>query len=1122
MRWSLGLLLLALCVIAVAVPPSETQSTKSSSGELDRAASRAVIEGGLKATVWAAEPLLENPVVFSFDRQGACYVVETNRFKNGVPDTRDHMYWLDDDLAARSVADRVAMYNRPYPGKKTYTGYEKYSEIVRKVWDGSGKGVADRSSIFADGFNDPADGVAAGVLPYKGDVFFACVPSLYRLKDTRGKHQADQKKVVSTGYGIHVQFVGHDLHGLVIGPDGRLYFSIGDRGFKVTTKEGKVLNLPDCGAVLRCETDGSNLEIVHSGLRNPQELAFDNFGNLFTYDNNSDSGDQARWVQIIEGGDSGWRCGYQYGTLMHHAGVPQGNRGPWNTEQIWMVPGEKVQSPAYVVPPLRHFGNGPSGLTFYPGVGLSDRYQDHFFACDFTASAGNSVIWSLAVKPKGASFEVTDLHPFAKNLVPTDCDFGPDGAFYWTDWIGGWDLPKKGRIFRVADEEAMKNPAIGEARKLLAEGMAEKTTDELGVLLGHPHREVRFEAQSELANRSTGVPTLLNVAIEAKNPRTRRHAIWGLGLFQRRNADLKVGIAQFLKDPDATVRSQVVKVLGELGRETDGIAAMLTDADASVRREAVLAYGKRKPQGSDDYKPVFAFLKANNDQDVYLRAAAAQALATLTQQPCDLLTAFDAAVTADASLNTSAVRMGVVLAQRKLQCRLIGRFVNDPDANVAAEAARAIYDQELMNAMEDLAAVAEKPGLSDPLAYRALAANFKLGIHPDRLAKFAGQSERPAHLREFAMKLLAEWPAPRRRDPITGLTQSLPKRDAAEAVAAVKANLTKLLAGPPAVRSATVQTISALNVPDVGVQLLGTVTDARESPSSRIESLFALEQLKASELAEAVSAAMASPDAPLRAAGRVVKAKANPEAAKSELPKLLGDAQATVIEKQMALGVMASMAPAREIDESLAGLLDQLIAGKLPPALMLDVLEAAQSRVASNRRLFAPLKDKLNAYDRQARDGVAKDPLSRYRDVTHGGDAEKGKDLFINNPAVYCQRCHKLAGQGGEVGPELTTIGKDKTRDDLLEAIVDPNKQIAKGFESVILTLDDGRTVSGVLRSKSDKEYVLVDAENKVKSYPRASVEAERPDKSAMPDDLHKKLSRRELRDLVEFLAGRK
>jgi quinoprotein glucose dehydrogenase len=61
-----------------------------------------------------------------------------------------------------------------------------------------------------------------------------------------------------------------------------------------------------------------------------------------------------------------------------------------------------------------------------------------------------------------------------------------------------------------------------------------------------------------------------------------------------------------------------------------------------------------------------------------------------------------------------------------------------------------------------------------------------------------------------------------------------------------------------------------------------------------------------------------------------------------------------------------------------------------------------------------------------------------------------------------------------------------------------------------------------VLRSKSDKEYVLVDAENKVKSYPRASVEAERPDKSAMPDDLHKKLSRRELRDLVEFLAGRK
>ncbi|MGL4423067.1 MAG: PVC-type heme-binding CxxCH protein, partial [Gemmataceae bacterium] len=466
---------LGLGVLAVAVPPEVEKAQKTAAADAAQAATRATVDKSLKVSVWATEPLMANPVAFGFDAQGRCYVAETTRFDKGVPDTRGHMQWLDEDIGARTVADRLAMYK-----KHKYEGFSDYDDTVRMVWDSTGSGKADKSTVFAKGFNQMKDGLGAGILARKGGVYFTCIPDLYWLQDTKNTGTADVKKSLATGFGVRAQFLGHDLHGLRMGPDGKLYFSIGDRGLNVVNAEGKTLFLPDTGAVLRCKPDGTELEMVHTGLRNPQEIAFDDFGNLFTYDNNSDSGDQARWVYIVEGGDSGWRCGYQYGTMMHTPSVPQGNRGPWNTEKIWHT--QTPDQPAYVVPPLKHFGNGPAGMTHYPGIGLSPRYADHFFACDFTASP-SSKIWSLAVKPKGAAFEVTDLHTFVQNMVPTDCDFGPDGAFYWSDWTGGWSPPNKGRLFRVSDADAMKNPQVAEAQKLLAAGFEKTKTTELIQLL---------------------------------------------------------------------------------------------------------------------------------------------------------------------------------------------------------------------------------------------------------------------------------------------------------------------------------------------------------------------------------------------------------------------------------------------------------------------------------------------------------------------------------------------------------------------------------------------------------------------------------------------------------------
>jgi quinoprotein glucose dehydrogenase len=294
--------------------PPYNPTVKPASGEGEAAIKRFQVDKSLKLELWAAEPLLANPVCFAFDEKGRCFVAETFRLHAGVTDNREHR-WVDEDLASRTVEDRVKMLRKD-SGSRFPQTYEKEHDRVRLLEDTTGSGKADKATVFRDDFGKAEDGIGAGLLARHGDVYFANIPGLYLLKDAKNTGHADVKETLSTGYGVHVAFLGHDLHGLRLGPDGRLYFSVGDRGFNVTTKEGKHLFNPDSGAVLRCELDGSNLEVVHVGLRNPQELAFDDFGNLFTVDNNSDSGDRCRFVYVVDGGDSGWRTGYQYGSDM--------------------------------------------------------------------------------------------------------------------------------------------------------------------------------------------------------------------------------------------------------------------------------------------------------------------------------------------------------------------------------------------------------------------------------------------------------------------------------------------------------------------------------------------------------------------------------------------------------------------------------------------------------------------------------------------------------------------------------------------------------------------------------------------------------------------------------------
>jgi quinoprotein glucose dehydrogenase len=1151
-RFLIAVPLFAAVALAFALSPNDTpvaaQNKKDRTPPAEESLAQVQFaDKGMKATVWAAEPTMTNPVAFCFDEKGRCFVAETTRFDHGVPDTRGHMYWLDEDLANRSTNDLLAMYK-----KHKYEGFERYEDQVRLVWDSTGSGKADKSEVFAKGFNRPQDGLAAGVLARKGQVYLTCIPDLYVLKDTKGENKADVKQSLFTGFGPTVQYLGHDLHGLRMGPDGKLYFSMGDRGFNVTTKEGKKLEYPNTGAVLRCDPDGSNLEVVHSGLRNPQEIAFDDYGNLFTFENNCDSGDRARWVHIVEGGDSGWRGGFQYGTLYHTPKVPQGNRGAWNVEKLWEP--QHDGQPAWIVPPLLNFGNGPAGMTHYPGIGLNDKYKDHFFCCDFTSNSGSSVIWSISVKPKGAGFEAKQPEAFIRGLVPTDCEFGPDGAFYWSDWVGGWAPQNRGRIFRVTDPEAMKNPQVAEAKKLLAEGFEKKSIAELVKLLEFPHQLVRQEAQFELASRKPedAMKVFVGVLKDSKNQLARLHAVWGLGMVARKDKDAIPLLAEAMADKDVEVKraacEQVVNVVrydryefDELTKIHDALEALLSDPNDRVKAAAAIAVGKigirtTRLKGTGPIEAwrkigsLFNLLKANNDKDPYLRHAAVMGLVYFGADASDSVLKL-VQKAGQKEYDVPAVRMGVLLALRKHKSDKCAEFLTDSDPRIVVEAARAIYDVRLgTDAMASLAKLTEQRNQQDAVSFRALAANYHLGTPEaaSRVASFAVRQGEADYVRAFALKLLTDWSKPPRRDPITGLTLDLPPRDAKIAVDALTKAGAGIFVGSDIVRKEAAQTVAKLNLKDFGPAMVAIVKDAQSPVGLRADALIAVDALKDPSTKELVAFALASDQPRLRAAGRSVQARLDPAAVLKELPTLLRDEKTSLAEKQGAFAILAAQKESEITDRLLDEWLYQLNAGRVPASFALDILDAAETRANTAKfKLYTPLKQKVEKY-RAAQAKIAEDPkgdkLAAYSDSLEGGDAEKGRVIFLNNSAVYCQRCHKLDGQGGDVGPALNGIAADKEKDRryLLESVVLPNAKITKGYDTVILLLADETTVSGVVKSEDKKQIKLVTAENKEIVVAVDDVVRRRTGPSAMPDDLHKKLSRRELRDVVEFLSSLK
>jgi quinoprotein glucose dehydrogenase len=695
-------------------------------------------------------------------------------------------------------------------------------------------------------------------------------------------------------------------------------------------------------------------------------------------------------------------------------------------------------------------------------------------------------------------------------------DFGTDGSLYVLDWVETWGGVGKGRIYKFSDPTA-DTKLQAETKKLISEGMSRRTPEELGKLLEHPDQRVRQAAQFELVARGAGsASVLVEAARHGANTLARVHGIWGLGQLateDRKHTQIDAPFSDlaafFLTDRDPEVRAQAAHVLGynPAAHVEKKLIAMLADSAPRPRMFAALAL--RKLADPAAVEPLFAMLAENNDHDPVLRHAAVMGL-TGCAQVADLV-----AKTGDPSV---AVRAGAVVALRRLESAEIAKFLDDKDQTVVLEAARAIYDVPIAGAMPALAKLSGRKDLTDAnLLLRVLNANYRLGQTENAvaLAAYAANGAAPEPSRREALTLLTNWASPEARDRLINLHRPLPDRGPNDAASAVAASIPSLLKDSPApIQEAAARLVTKLGIQSAGDSLFTLAMSPGASSGAKIAAIEALAAIKDPRLAQVARAALADKDGAIRAKGLQALTDADPAAA----VKLIGEVLNTgnTRDKQGALLALQQL-KGPEANALLSEWLDRLMAGSVPPEIQLDVLETAR------KANTVELNNKLKQYEAAL---PSSDPLSHYMVALSGGDASRGRKIFREKPETQCTRCHKCEIGDSQVGPDLTHVAAHKDRLYLLESIVYPNAKIAEGFETVVLTLKDKSIVVGRL-AKSDPTTLQIetmDEKGKPKSVtvPVAQIEARVGAPSPMPENLRDFLSKSEIRDLVEYLAGRK
>ena len=1071
---------------------------------------------GLSLSLWASDSLVADPVAIDVDDRGHVYYTRTNRRKQSEFDIRAHQDWETASLKMQTVDDRRAFLRATLTpqasdqhewltdfngdGVRDWHDLTQQKESVYRVEDVSGDGVADRNQLVVHDFNDEVADVIGAVLADGDDLFVGVAPKLWRTQDENDDGLADKIKAISEGFGVHIGFGGHGMSGLEMGPDGRIYWGIGDVGFHGKGPDGTVWQYPNRGVLVRANPDGSDFEVFAMGLRNTHEFTFDEYGNLIGQDNDGDhTGESERLVYLVDGSDTGWRINWQFGKY----------RDPNNNDyKVWMdermyVPRWEGQA-AYILPAIANFVDGPTGFVRNPGTALSPAWQNRFFVASFVGNPSRSGIYSFRLKPQGAGFALGEHEEILGGVLATGLDFGPDGALYLGDWIDGWVPANNGRIWKLDATDGVNEEVRQQIKTLLAEDFSEHRDEYLGELLRNPDQRVRQKAQFALAKRGGNGAQVFQEAIAQRDHQLARiHGIWGLSQLARRAAHYAEPLLPLLADDDPEIRAQAARWLGDVRYQKAGkaLVPLLRDDYPRTRFFAAEALGRIRYDSA--VRPIIAMLEANDDEDAYLRHAGSLALARIGRaQP----------VVALANHPSRAVRIAAVVALRRLQHEGIVNFLTDEDEFVITEAARAINDdfsiEKALPALGNLLTTTSFQ--NEPLLRRAIGANLRVGTKKalQNLMDYAQRSDQPLAMRTEALDALGTWAEPSELDRVTGRYRKKIKRVPEPVVKQTAPLLTDLTESPePTLRLSAVRALGKLKATEAAPTLLTRLRQDQD-PAVRVAALISLTQIGGKPANQAVEQALSDAEKQVRvvALDKLAETQLPPEQMTDLLRKVIDTR--TVEEQQAALLTLANLPP-ENTKPVLEDLLQQLEEGTLSVGIQLELADAVDSTHS------AAMKSRLA----QIRANQSDDALAgSYQACLEGGDPERGRMIAFESSTAQCMQCHAYDDYGGNAGPRLNGVGSRLTRAQLLEALINPSARLAHGYGTVTVEMKDGRTLSGILQDETDTQLTLKIGNQADEVFLKKDIVKRTNAPSSMPS-MKTFLTKKEIRDVVSMLA---